>query len=648
MKVFISILLLCVFQIGNAQVKRNNLLEQYSSTSKQYLEQGNFDSSLFYLNKALSLAHLQSDSVTQTKLYRELGHLFEIRGDYKSSLTAYYKSIQLSYSTRQVSERALCYLGLSNVNFRTANTELALTNSIEAAQIFKQISDTSNFINASALKAQVYLGLKKFDESLNIYKDLLSLSIKTSDSLNIVYNTEHIGGVYSFMNKYDTAIMYFKKAMALNQNLKNPIYDGIIYGNIGEMNMRKGEYQEALKNLNTALAIEQKYHFRSGIIFLYYTLGETYDLIGNSKQASVYFQKSLQLIEETGEIREKSNVYRLMSENAARIGKYKEAFSFSIVSNQINDSLLNLSNGYKIEEIRIKNDIEKTEHAYLSLLNEKSTKEQELLSSKSLIRMQLLIILLVGLGFICSVGFTVYFFRSRRELNKANSNKKLLFSIIGHDLKGPIGNIKQIVEVIQSPETETEVREKFINLLHKPAETSLNLLDDLLTWSKSNDKEMVFNPGIIHVSKLVYEVTNLLSPISSNKKIQIKSAITDNVYVYADINHFSTILRNLIANAIKFTPENGTIEISHSVEKKWVKIMISDTGVGIDQQSINKIMDSSSFDTTFGTNREKGSGLGLNICKELVKKNGGKFGIESAVGKGSTFYFTVPQYVSKS
>jgi len=223
-----------------------------------------------------------------------------------------------------------------------------------------------------------------------------------------------------------------------------------------------------------------------------------------------------------------------------------------------------------------------------------------------------------------------------------------LFSIIGHDLKGPIGNIKQIVEVIQSTDTDDEDREKFIKLLHKPAETSLNLLNDLLAWSQTEDKDMVFNPVIFQVSKIVDEVSNLLSPISSHKKILIKSSIPDNVLVYNDINHFSAILRNLLANAIKFTPENGNIEIRHSIEKKWVKIMVSDSGVGMEQQSIKKILNTGSFDTTYGTNGEKGSGLGLNICKEFVKKSGGKFGIESTVGKGSTFYFTVPLYVAKS
>ncbi len=646
MKFALSILFILVFQTGNAQIDNNELLKQYSLSADQFMEQGNSDSSLFYLNKALATAILIPDTIAQTTILRKLGHLFEIQGNYKSSLKAYYQSITLSYRTDQILERGLCYLGLSNVNFRTANTELSLSNSIEAAQIFKQINDTSNFIAASAMKAQVYLGLKKFIESLEIYIELLDLSIKNKDIVNIVYNTEHIGGVYSFIGKYDTALVYIKKALVLNRNLKNPIYNGIIYGNIGEMNMRKGEYQEALKNLNLALTIEQKHHFNSGIIFIYYTLGETYSRIGDPQQASNYFEKSLKLIEETGELREKPNVYHLMSEHYARFGNYNKAFQFSVEFNEINDSLLNLSNTYKIEEIKIKNDIEKTEQAYLSILHEKRLKEQELASSKKLIDLQLYIIFLVGLGFISCFVFAFYIFRKRRELNKANDDKKLLFSVIGHDLKGPIGNIRQIAEIIQSADGED--REKFIALLVQPAETSLTLLNDLLAWSQSNEKNMRFQPVVIIVSQLLKDILQLLNPISSNKNIQIKSNVPDNVSVYADFNHFSTILRNLLSNAIKFTPTNGKIEIKHSIEKKMVKISISDSGVGIDKQNIKKILSTHSFNTTYGTDKEKGSGLGLNICKVLIKKNGGTLGIESQIGEGSTFYFTVPVYVEKS
>jgi signal transduction histidine kinase len=576
-----------------------------------------------------------------TKINRQLGQVYEIKGDYKSALKGYFQSIALSKLTGQLREQALCFMGLSNINFRKANIEMALNNSIEAARIFKQNNDTSNFIAASALKAQVYLGLKKYSESLKIYNELLQLSIKTIDSLNIVYNTEHIEGVYSFMKKYDLALEYMNKALIINSKLYNPIYQGIIYGNMGEMYLRKGEFNNALNNLNNALEIEKAHDFNSGMIFLYYTLGETHSNIGKFRDANIYFEKSIQLIEKTGEVREKPIVFLLLSEHYARLGKFEEAFIYSKKHFEISDSLLTVSNLYRIEELKIRTDIEKSEQ-YQQLLNEKISKENELSSSKNIIRLQLLIIGLIGLGMISLLIFAFFILKNRRELDRANKTRKLLFSVIGHDLRGPMGNLKQLIDLILH--SKDQEQQELIGMLKQPAETSMALLDNLLIWSQSSEKEMVFKPEKISISKVVNEVCNLLLPISAGKKIQVICDIPENIEVFADFNHLSTILRNLLSNAIKFTHINGQVKLSHEIGKNHVKISLTDNGVGIDQPTIKKILKTHSFFSSFGTQNEKGTGLGMGISKQLIKKNRGQLSIISEPGKGSTFAFTVPLF----
>ena len=319
------------------------------------------------------------------------------------------------------------------------------------------------------------------------------------------------------MNDYDSALSYIKKALELNKNLNNPIYHAIIYGNLGEIYMRKGDYAQALKNLNIALEIEKVHDFNSGIIFLYYTIGETHSKAGNFQLTS-FFNKSLQLIENTGELREKPYVYNLLSEHYARAGNYQQAFRYAKKHNVLYDSLLNISNLYRIEEIRIKNNLEKTVEENQKLQAENMINKHELSLSKKIINLQLFVIILIGLGFCSLVIFAIYMVKNRRDLRDANQTKKKLFSIIGHDLKGPVGNINQLIELIQ--QSQNDEREKFIEMLKQPAESSLALLNNLLTWSQSSDKEMIFNPGKVDLTATVREVMTILNPLSAKKEIK--------------------------------------------------------------------------------------------------------------------------------
>jgi tetratricopeptide (TPR) repeat protein len=172
--------------------------------------------------------------------------------------------------------------------------------------------------------------------------------------------------------------------------------------------MIKGDYALALKNLNIALEIEKTHDFNSGIIFLYYTNGETHSKAGNFQLANSFFNKSLQLIENTGELREKPYFYSLLSEHYAPSGNYLEAFLYAKKHNLLYDSLLNISNFYRIEEIRIKNDLEKTVEENQKLQSENMINKHELSLSKKIIDLQLFVIILIGLGFCSLVIFAIY------------------------------------------------------------------------------------------------------------------------------------------------------------------------------------------------------------------------------------------------
>lgn len=231
-----------------------------------------------------------------------------------------------------------------------------------------------------------------------------------------------------------------------------------------------------------------------------------------------------------------------------------------------------------------------------------------------------------------------------KELRQLNTTKDKIFSIIGHDLRGPINHIlgfsELLIEKVNDP-TFTDAK-KYSEIIHNAANNNLILLDNLLNWAKSQTKMIGFAPEKLILSDIVLEVIKLYKPAAKAKNISLHYLTADEIQVSADVNMMKTVLRNLIFNAIKFTNPKGEIRINGSQKKNWVEVTVSDNGIGMSQEKLNALFNLSSNTTTIGTANEKGSGLGLLICKEFIENHGGKIWAESTQGNGSCFYFTLP------
>ena len=231
-----------------------------------------------------------------------------------------------------------------------------------------------------------------------------------------------------------------------------------------------------------------------------------------------------------------------------------------------------------------------------------------------------------------------------QELKELNRTKDKLFSIIGHDLGNQFNIIVGYSEVLISDfeKLDTGKVEYHLNNINKSSIHAYELLENLLTWSKMQTNSIQFNPQQFHVQEKIAESLELMEGACTKKHIQIKVIGKKDVSVFADVNMFSTVFRNLVSNAIKFTRENGSISISIQKKEDFCEIAVKDNGIGISEDNIRKIFRIDSNHSTLGTNGEKGTGLGLVLCKEFVEKHNGKIWVESVVGKGSKFSFTLP------
>ena len=239
------------------------------------------------------------------------------------------------------------------------------------------------------------------------------------------------------------------------------------------------------------------------------------------------------------------------------------------------------------------------------------------------------------------------------KLQEVNATKDKFFSIIAHDLRNPFVALMGLSEYLltrYNTHDREDLRKK-LELMHESAQHAYQLLENLLTWALSQSGGLQFNQKKISLNHVIDETFKILNAAALNKSIELLNKVERKHYVYADAYMLETVIRSLISNAIKFTPRNGKVVIgladNHEQDKEFVEIYVEDTGVGISEECLNNLFRIDKNTSTCGTENEKGSGLGLILCKEFVERHGGKIRAQSTAGKGSKFSFTIPNRIIK-
>ena len=234
--------------------------------------------------------------------------------------------------------------------------------------------------------------------------------------------------------------------------------------------------------------------------------------------------------------------------------------------------------------------------------------------------------------------------KTGEQLKAMYATRDKFFSIISHDLRSPFNAILGFSDILSEEweELSDDERRNFLQNIRNTAHNTFDLLERLLEWSRIQTGKMRFLPGRILLEKIVEDNFGLLASTADRKFIRLVSEVSDDIFAWADKDAVLLILRNLISNAIKFTRQGGVITVSAAPMHKLVVVTVSDTGVGISDTDIKKLFRFEEQLKTEGTDRERGSGLGLVLCREILEKIGGRIWAESTEGEGSRFSFTLP------
>lgn len=586
-----------------------------------------------------------SNKHDEIKALIELGvyHLTHA-SDYEQAMGWFVQSLTLEDSYKLNRERIFTLLAMARVFEEVGDyhkSEDFLNQALEINQADNNLNVLTLTLNemgrVSSLQGDVISAFDDYERVLQ-YARQLQLPGREADAL---FN---LGQLHCKKKEYDLALQTHKEALAIRRSLQDKVKESVSLNNIGELYRLMKNHERAIANHEAALSIRQAVKDVGGIAESYNNLGALYLEMKDYKKAIMQLNLALQAGHEAQKQEHIRNSYDYLSMCYKQLNDFKKALEYKENHLAIEKFIENEKNERQLLETQNRYIISKNEIAINQL---KSDREHDEKIIKEQTKLRNILILLIACGLI--IGLLVLYLyiqnrRSNHKLQNINATKDKLFSIIGHDLKGPLNSLSSFVSLLHN-HTDSLSKEE-IKILSKDIDKSLKnlftLLENLLEWSRSQAGNMDFKKEVFDLSSVVKENEALLRGQIENKGLTLRNETQEGVWVQAHRNSINTVLRNLISNAIKFTPAGGTITVSADALKDQWRINVTDTGVGMCETVLQKLFKIGTKHSTLGTAQEKGTGLGLILCKDFVEKNGGRIGVESKVGAGSKFYFTVP------
>nr|WP_315256947.1 tetratricopeptide repeat-containing sensor histidine kinase [uncultured Flavobacterium sp.] len=573
------------------------------------------DKAISYANQGLSYAKKISDDEQIGLAYTNLGTAYEIKSDYPHALKSFYKALEISEKTNDLKTLTTLY---NNIGL-------------------------------------IYIDLKNYKQGLVFYNKALKLSYQTQKDRNVSLLLNNIGDVYLQKKEYKKALTYFYKALIINKKNEEATGIGINLTNIGICYINIKNYEKGIEMLNKSIST---YNDDSNLYNTYnhYELGRAYYLMSQDEKyagnKNDYLEKSISILEnvlkkfiEYNSLKNIQDTYFYLSKGYKIKGNTEMAFDSFEKYSTIKDSIFSKDSEKKMANLEFQREID---------LRDKQIEIQTLKINSDTKKVYLLIITSISVALL--LVLFLYLYISKRKNNELlkekntiisniNLQKDKFYSIIAHDLRGPFNGFLGLTELMAEDIDDMSNEEiKFAaSNLRSSAKNLFNLLENLLEWTRMEQNLVPFEPKEYPLEPTVSESIITFNSIAEKKEISINTQIPSDLILFSDKNMFQAVIRNIVLNAIKFTPKKGRINIHAFEHSTKVTITIKDSGIGMHQDLINDLFKTDTKNNRVGTENEPSTGLGLVLCKEFVEKHKGHIWAESEEGKGSTFHISFPK-----
>ncbi|MGC8802345.1 MAG: tetratricopeptide repeat protein, partial [Bacteroidales bacterium] len=627
-----------------------------------YKEMNNFPHAFEYLQQALQLRKEIGEPKAIALSLNALGSAYWKAKKYNEALSYYLESLKQSLESEERSEIALAYYNIGNIYFELSNYEKALKHYSEALIYSSGVDDYARMASIYQGMGNAYQQMKKYKEAIENYEKALEIRQKLGDKTQIAVALSSIASAYADMQKYNEALKYYQQALAIRQQLGDRVGESIVLNAMGNLYLNLNQKQQALSYFNQAMQKAEQTGYLFNVALCQRKIAEIY--IENNQ-----YDRALPLLQKSIEIGKKISNYELLRKGYfalytyhSRLRQYKEALDNYLRYSQYNDSINISMTNKQLLDMQInfelaaqQSQLRRQETEIALLKKEKQFNELQRLKNRLIIAVLLIAVLLV-------LSLVILYYNryqmkhktasllqekldiiekmnqqlrdSEAELRMLNNTKDKFFSIMAYDIKNPLGGMITITDIVKNDFAKLSDQEKaeLFETINKTAQHLYNLLENLLHWSRSQTGRIPYSPVTLNLQQIVEQNIELQRANIEKKNLMVINMIDPDQTIYADLEMTSLILRNLISNAVKFSYEGGKIIISATPREGMMEIVVQDEGIGMSKDTLSKLFRIDTQVITPGTHNEKGTGLGLILCKEFVTRHGGQIWVESEEG----------------
>jgi signal transduction histidine kinase len=636
----------------NDSLRINTLI----ALSKEY-QYTDLKKSIETAEEAIKLAESKDIPIEKANAYHILANYMSIGGDYRTSAKYNDLALTIRFQLKDSAGIAKSYNNLGENFMAFGEFGEAYHYYTLSHKFFKAKKDSLGMAVCLHNIGSVFKQLGQYDRALDYLKISQDVSDAIHDHEGKAYNYDEIGDVYRRRGLYDSALQALQYSLSISRNLKLSINDLLSETiiKIAKTYLAKGEKEKALAYYDSAYSLYKKTDNEFGIAEVNLGRGNVYINEKKYSEAQKLIENSLLIARQAKSWTLEIACFETLSRLHELKGELALALKYHKDFKQLQDSLFSQGMEAKLLQDQIKFETASKEDQIRALTKLEEFRKEEL-KKQELVRN----ILVVVVALVVILLFTVYRSGQRRirinrllmehqeeikkrseELAQLNQVKDKFFSIISHDLRSPMNALSAILSMMDNDQIKPEEFARLNKELRTQFNHTKTLINNLLDWTLLQMDKLKIQSEKIDLHFLVDENFKLLNSLNA-KETTLENKVDPGTLCFGDLNMLSLILRNLVLNAIKFTESGGKVEVSaSSIDSNELVIAIKDNGIGISPDIQKILFEKTSGYSTRGTANEKGTGLGLILCKEFVEKNGGRIWLKSEVGKGSTFYFTI-------
>lgn len=596
----------------------------------------NVDSAYYFLKEGNEYFSKLKDSELKTRALAVLfvcdGKIKEGHGELVEARIVFLKALELFYHIDFNKGVASVYNSLGIVEAKQANYKQATSYFLRSLTINERIHNVAGVIQSYVSLGVVNTHMENFNKA-EMYLNKGLAIIKDTNNTQFCNILNNLANIAALKEDFKRALYFFERSYKISENIINPALSATLRTNLANCYSNLGQPQKALQFYKESLDITQEQQIPEEEARVLYNIALLYEN-SNPKLAIKYMEDAINICKKINQRYLLLEIYQSLYVSKRNAKDFEGAFEALELYHSYNDTLLSNDSKNQIELIQSNFDLEKSKS---------EIKELELQAQKQ--QSEKIIAFLVIAGTLLLLGVVAVSSYRRKKLNQALTHsvhvRDKLLSIIAHDLKSPINNVLSLVLELDTDELSKDEKHMLLEVLKKQTQLSLVTLENILKWGQAQIRGLKTYPEEFFVSDVVQKNIDLFDVNIKQKDINVLLDFNNSIKAISDPDQFDFIIRNLLSNAIKFSNHHSDITIrAVPMEKNKLRISIADQGVGMNNDTLVSLFGVKPK-VNYGTEQEKGSGLGLLLCKEFVEANNGVIWAESILNEGSIICFTV-------